>query len=159
MFGFQHVGNLIWAAADLLDEQFGIASDIYSATSFTELAREAAAVKRENRLGTHSTPARSHVETLLQGNAPVIAASDYVRAFPQQIASFIDARMTVLGTDGFGRPANRKGLRRFFEVDRQHIALAAIESLVNEGSLEFSMISEAIERLGIDPDVAAPWTV
>ncbi len=147
------------AAADLLDEQYGIASDIYSATSFTELAREAAAVKRENRHGTHSPPARSHVETLLQGNAPVIAASDYVRAFPQQIASFIDARMTVLGTDGFGRSANRKNLRRFFEVDRQHIALAAIESLVNEGSLEFSMISEAMERLGIDPDVAAPWTV
>ncbi|ASJ73845.1 alpha-ketoglutarate dehydrogenase [Granulosicoccus antarcticus] len=147
------------AAAHILAEQFGIASDIYSATSYTELAREAATVERENRLGLNTPPAKSHVETLLQGHAPVIAASDYIRAFPQQISPYIDARMTVLGTDGFGRSANRKALRRFFEVDREHIALAAIEALVRAGSLDPSMTAEAIDTLGIDTSASAPWTV
>ena len=147
------------AAADILLQNYGIASDVFSATSFTELAREAASVERANRLGVHSSPQKSHVETLLPGDEPVIAASDYVRAFPQQIAPYIQARMSVLGTDGFGRSANRQALRRFFEVDRQHIALAAIEALVRQGKAEPALIPQAIRDLGIDPDAPAPWTV
>ena len=145
------------AAAEILQSEFGIASDIYSATSFTELAREAAEVDRTNRLSASQNPAQSHVEKLLEGDTPIIAASDYVRAFPQQIAPYIGAKMTVLGTDGFGRSANRKALRRFFEVDRQHIALAAIESLVRNGTLDHDVMIKAIESLGIDPQSAAPW--
>ena len=147
------------AAAELLLNEYGISSDVYSATSFTELAREAAEVERANRLSPSETPRLSHVEKLLVGDKPVIAASDYVRAFPQQISPYIDARMTVLGTDGFGRSANRKSLRRFFEVDRQHIVLAAIESLVRAGSLEQNVLTEAIDKLGIDAKAPAPWTV
>lgn len=147
------------AAADILLNDFGIASDIYSATSFTELAREAAEVDRNNRLQASTQPAKSHVENLLAGVAPVIAASDYVRAFPQQIAPYIRARMTVLGTDGFGRSANRQALRRFFEVDRQHIALAAIESLVRDELLDHKVLVNAIESLGIDSNADAPWNL
>jgi len=145
------------AAAELLSNDFGIASEVFSATSFTELARDAADVDRKNRLHANKTPQKSHVEALLDGDRPVIAASDYVRAFPQQIAPYIRARMTVLGTDGFGRSANRQALRRFFEVDRQHIALAAIESLVRDETLPHSTLVDAIEKFGINPDTAAPW--
>ncbi len=145
------------AAAEILARDYGIASDIYSATSFSELARDAAAVERENRLKPSAVPAKAYVETLLPGSAPVIAASDYVRAVPGQIAPYIDAKMTILGTDGFGRSASRVALRRFFEVDRQHVALAAIEALVREGSVERSVQAKAIRDLGIDPGADAPW--
>ena len=147
----------VMAAAEILSRDYGIGADIYSATSFSELARDAAAVERENRLKPSAAPAKSYVETLLPGSAPVIAASDYVRAVPGQIAPYIDAKMTILGTDGFGRSASRVALRRFFEVDRQHIALAAIEALVREGSVERHVQAKAIRDLGIDPGADAPW--
>lgn len=143
------------AAADILDG-YGISSDLYSVTSFSELARDGAEVERQKRLGNAAT---SHVETLLSGDAPVIAASDYVRAVPAQIASYIDARMTILGTDGFGRSANRAALRRFFEVDRQHVALAAIEALVRKGEVKPALLTQAISDLEIDESCDAPWTV
>nr|WP_285671251.1 alpha-ketoglutarate dehydrogenase [Limibaculum sp. NKW23] len=145
------------AAAEILERDFGIASEVFSATSFSELAREAAEVERRNRLMPAEAPARSHVETLLAGTAPVVAASDYIRAVPGQIAPYLDARMTILGTDGFGRSASRVALRRFFEVDRQHVALAAIDALVREGSLGREVLARAIADLGIDPAAAAPW--
>ncbi len=145
------------AAAEILERDFAIASDIFSATSFSELAREAAEVDRHNRLAPSDVPAKSHVESLLAGNAPVVAASDYVRAVPGQIAPYIDARMTILGTDGFGRSASRVALRRFFEVDRQHIALAAIDALVRSGAIERTVLSNAIRDLNIDPATSAPW--
>lgn len=147
----------VMAAAEILSRDYGIGADIYSATSFSELSRDAAAVERENRLKPSAAPAKSYVETLLPGSAPVIAASDYVRAVPGQIAPYIDAKMTILGTDGFGRSASRVALRRFFEVDRQHIALAAIEALVREGSVERHVQAKAIRDLGIDPGADAPW--
>ena len=147
------------AAAELLQKEFGISSDIYSATSFTELARDAVQVERDNRLNAGQSAAISHVEKLLGGDKPVVAASDYIRAFPQQIAPYITADITVLGTDGFGRSANRKALRRFFEIDRQHIALAAIDSLVRDGSLDREILIKAIDTLGIDKNASAPWNV
>ena len=147
------------AAAELLQKEFGISSDIYSATSFTELARDAVQVERDNRLNAGQPAAVSHVEKLLGGDKPVVAASDYIRAFPQQIAPYITADITVLGTDGFGRSANRKALRRFFEIDRQHIALAAIDSLVRDGSLDREILIKAIDTLGIDKNASAPWNV
>lgn len=143
------------AAAEIL-EGYGISSEIFSVTSFSELARDAAEAERRTRLGT---PAISHVETLLPGAAPVVAASDYVRAVPGQIAPYLDTRMTLLGTDGFGRSANRAALRRFFEVDRQHVALAAIEALVRKGDLDGAVLTRAIAELGVDPATAAPWQV
>lgn len=147
------------AAAEILERDFGIPAEVLSVTSFSELAREAMAVERENRLSAAEAPARSHVETLLSGPAPVIAASDYVRAVPQQIAPFVAARYVILGTDGFGRSASRKALRRFFEVDRQHVALAALEALVREGTLDRAVLIRARDLFGIDPAAPAPWTV
>lgn len=147
------------AAADILERDYGIKAEVLSVTSFSELSREAMAVERESRLSAAEVPAMSHVEVLLQGDAPVIVASDYVRAVPQQIAPFVRAPLTILGTDGFGRSASRKALRRFFEVDRQHVALAAIEALVRQGSLPREVLTRAVSDLGIDPAAPAPWTV
>lgn len=87
-----------------------------------------------------------------------MAASDYVRAYPQLIAAYVEARVVALGTDGFGRSDTRAQLRRFFEVDRRHIALAALSALVEEGALARATVAEAIARYGIDPDASPPWT-
>ncbi|MCR8549963.1 alpha-ketoglutarate dehydrogenase [Salipiger sp. P9] len=149
----------VLAAADILHREFGIGADVYSATSYTELARNAMEVQRRNRFRPVTELETSHLEDELAGDTPIVAASDYVRAFPGQIAPYLSASITLLGTDGFGRSANRKALRQFFEVDRQNIALAAIESLVRRGELEPEVLSSAIDRLGIDPSPDAPWTV
>jgi len=151
--------NEVIAASDILNEKFGIGADVFSATSFNELAREAVALERENRLSAAKTPKRSHVETLLEGENPIVIATDYVRALPQQIAPFVNARLSILGTDGFGRSANRQALRRFFEVDREHICIAALETLVREGTIEHEVLDRAIKEFGIDPSASAPWAV
>jgi pyruvate dehydrogenase E1 component len=145
------------AAADIL-ERFGIASDIFSATSFPELARDAYQVERNNRLGGAPSPARSHVETLLPGPMPIIAATDYVRALPQMIAPYVEGRFVALGTDGFGRSDTRPVLRAFFEVDSRNIALAAIEALVRVGHEKHDTLSRALKDLGLAA-TPAPWTL
>ncbi len=149
----------VLAAADLLEQDFSISSEIYSATSFSELARDAAEVARARRLGADPASSCSHLETLLPGRVPIIAATDYVRAYPQLIAPFVEARFVALGTDGFGRSDTRASLRSFFEVDRHHIALAALEALVREGKLDNSVFLGAIERFGIDTKSPAPWKI
>jgi pyruvate dehydrogenase E1 component len=147
------------AAADLLEQDFGIGSEIFSATSFSELARNAAEVDRARRLGMATTEGQSHLEALLPGMAPIIAATDYVRAYPQLIAPFVSARFVALGTDGFGRSDNRTALRSFFEVDRFHVVLAALEALVREGKLERTILLSAIQRFGVNTETSAPWKV
>ena len=147
------------AAADLLQKDFGIGSEIFSATSFSELAKDAAEVDRSRRLGVDVTERQSHVETLLPGIVPIIAATDYVRAYPQLIAPFVRARFVALGTDGFGRSDSRAALRSFFEVDRFHIVLAALEALVRDGVLERTTLLNAIERFGVKTEAPAPWKV
>lgn len=146
------------AAAEILENQFGIASDIYSATSFTELAREAAAAERSNRLGGTQSSAMPVLNQLLDGPEPVVVATDYVRAFPGQIAPYLDKAVTILGTDGFGRSASRKALRSFFEVDRYQVALAAVESLVRQKILTSQDLEKALEILDIDSGQTAPWS-
>jgi len=145
------------AAAALLAQDWKIGSDVYSVTSFSELAREAADVARWNRLHPLETARRSHVATLLPGTRPVIAATDYVRAYPQLIAACIEARLVALGTDGFGRSDNRPVLRRFFEVDRHSIVVATLATLAQSGDLPRESVAQAIERYGIDAGAAAPW--
>ncbi|WP_295679631.1 alpha-ketoglutarate dehydrogenase [uncultured Nevskia sp.] len=146
------------AAAELLAQDWNIGSDLYSATSFSELSREAADVQRWNRLHPLETPRLSHLETLLAGDAPVIAATDYVRAYPQLIAPYLQSRFVTLGTDGFGRSDTRQALRRFFEVDRHGVVLAALDALVRDGKIKASLLAEAIARYGIEADSSAPWT-
>jgi pyruvate dehydrogenase E1 component len=89
---------------------------------------------------------------------PIVAASDYVRAYPELIASYLSASFTVLGTDGFGRSDTRAALRRFFEVDRAHIVLAALQALAQSGAVERRLLQQAIERFGIETETSAPWT-
>ena len=145
------------AAAELLASDWGIDSQVWSVTSFTELARDAREVERWNRLHPGQPAKCSHVRECLRDSAPIIACTDYVRALPQLIASYLDGHYTVLGTDGFGRSDTRSQLRRFFEVDRHQIVLSALTSLVREGRLDASVCAEAIERYAIDVDAVAPW--
>jgi pyruvate dehydrogenase E1 component len=146
------------AAAELLAQDWQVDAEIWSATSFSELARDAADAERWNRLHPQAEQRRSHVEACLDGDAPVIAATDYVRAWPQLIAPYVEARFTVLGTDGFGRSDTRTALRSFFEVDRHHIVLAALQSLAREGKIDAALCAQAIERYGIATEADAPWT-
>ncbi len=147
------------AAADLLQQDFGIGSEIFSATSFSELAKDAAEIERSRRLGEEQSMRRSHVENLLPGDVPIVAATDYVRAYPQLIAPYVTARFVALGTDGFGRSDTRAALRSFFEVDRFHVVLAALEALVREGAVERATLLEAITRYDVNTGTAAPWKV
>jgi pyruvate dehydrogenase E1 component len=148
------------AAAHMLAQDFNIAADVWSCPSFTELAREAMAVERWNLLHPTEEARKSHVETCL-GNrgGPVVAASDYMRLFADQIRPFVPHRYRVLGTDGFGRSDYRKRLRDFFEVDRRWIAVAALKTLADEGTVKPTVVAEAIAKYSIDPEKPAPWTV
>jgi len=119
----------VLVAAQLLAEEHGVASEVFSVTSFSELAREARELQRQDRLDPLAAPRTSHVARLLEGDAPVVAATDYVRAWPQLIVEYVDARIVTLGTDGFGRSDTREQLRRFFEVDAASIVAAALQAL------------------------------
>jgi pyruvate dehydrogenase E1 component len=147
------------AAGELLAADWGVGSDVFSVTSFSELAREAAEVQRWNRLHPTAPPRVSHVEAQLPGDGVIVAATDYVRAYPQLIAPYVDGRFVALGTDGFGRSDTRSALRRFFEVDRHAVVLAALHALVRRGQLGAEVPAEAIRRYHLAADGAAPWTV
>jgi pyruvate dehydrogenase E1 component len=145
------------AAAELLASDWNIDSEVWSVTSFTELARDAREVERWNRLHPGQPARSSHVQDSLNDVAPIIACTDYVRALPQLISSYLAAPYTVLGTDGFGRSDTRERLRSFFEVDRYQIVLSALTALVHEGHLEASVCVDAITRYAIEVDTVAPW--
>jgi pyruvate dehydrogenase E1 component len=148
------------AAAEILEKEFGVTGDIWSVTSFTQLRREALATTRWNMLHP-SEPARlSHVSTCLKDReGPVVAATDYMKIFADQIREFVPGRYKVLGTDGFGRSDTREQLRRFFEVDRHYITIATLKALAEEGRIEAETVAQAIGKFGIDPDKPNPATV
>ncbi|VVO03037.1 Pyruvate dehydrogenase E1 component [Pseudomonas fluorescens] len=145
------------AAAQLLADDWQVASELFSVTSFSELARDAREVERWNRLHPQAVARVSHVNECLPHGAPVIAVSDYVRAVPQMIGSYLGPRYTVLGTDGFGRSDTRAALRDFFEVDRHHLVLAALTALAEQGSLAPQVCQQAIERYGLQAERDASW--
>jgi pyruvate dehydrogenase E1 component len=148
------------AAADLLAQDFGVAADISSATSFTELRREAMAAERWSMLHPEAEPRQSYVASTLNGRGgPVVAATDYMRSFPQQIRPYLGARYVTLGTDGFGRSDTRAQLRKFFEVNRHYVVVAALKALADEGTVPASTVKEAIDKYEIDTDKPCPWTV
>src|SRR6266404_4751296 len=148
------------AAAALLMADFGVAADIWSAPSFTELRREGLDVERWNMLHPTSAPRKCHVETCLgERKGPVVAATDYMKAFADQIRPFVPRRYRVLGTDGFGRSDYRKKLRQFFEVDRHFVTVAALKALAEDGTVPVTAVAEAIKKYGIDPDKANPARV
>ena len=145
-------------AAELLREDWGVSSDVWSVTSFTELRRQGEEVERWNRLHPEEEPRATHVQDCLEGrDGPVLAASDYMRAWGDFIRPWVPGSYRVLGTDGYGRSDFRRALRRFFEVDRQHVAVAALQSLAQEGRVEPAKVAEAIAKYEIDPEAEAPW--
>jgi len=145
------------AAAELLDKDFGITADIWSCPSFTELRRDGFDAERWNRLHPEDKPRTPYVTQCLEGRqGPAIAATDYVRAFADQIRAFVPMKYTVLGTDGFGRSDTRANLRRFFEVDRYYIAHAAVAALAAEGKMNAKDVARAIKQYKIDPEKANP---
>ncbi len=151
------------AAAELLAADFGVASDIWSATSFNELRRDGMATERWNLLHPTQERRRSWVEAQLTGHdGPVIASTDYMRNYADQIREYVQAagkRFSVLGTDGFGRSDYRVNLRRFFEVDRYYVVVAALKALADEGALPLSVVADALAKYGLDGERPAPWTV
>jgi len=151
--------NEVIGAADILATDFAISSDIFSATSYSQLTRDARAVERQNRLAATATRALSHVQQQLPGRLPIVAVSDYVRALPEMIAAYVDGRFVALGTDGFGRSDRREELRAFFEVDRNSIALAAIEALVRDGHVDIEVQRKALKKFATVPDSPPPWQV
>lgn len=148
------------AAAEILDQDFGISADIWSVTSFNELRREALDVTRWNMLHP-SEPARlSYVANCLKGcTGPVVAATDYMKIFADQIREFVPGRYKVLGTDGFGRSDTREKLRQFFEVDRYYVTIATLQALAEDGKISTEIVAQAIRKFGIDPDKPNPVTV
>jgi pyruvate dehydrogenase E1 component len=149
------------AAAELLELDWGVLSDIWSATSFTELRRDGMAAERWNLLHPEQTAKVSHVAQCLKGRkGPAIAATDYMRTFADQIRPYVnDRRYVVLGTDGYGRSDTRKQLRKFFEVNRYYVVIAALKALADDGQVPMKTVAEAIKKYGIDAEKPAPWTV
>ena len=141
------------AAAELLRQDYGVAADVWSVTSYSELGRDGQQTERWNRLHPLDAPRRGFAETSLADSAgPVVAATDYMKTVAEQIRPFLTGRRYVtLGTDGFGRSDTRQALRAFFEVDRHHIVLATLKALADEGALPREQAADAIRRYGLDP--------
>jgi pyruvate dehydrogenase E1 component len=148
------------AAAELLKKDFGVSADVWSVTSFNELRREGLDCERWNMLHPETPRRASYVEQCLTDRSgPVIAATDYIKAYADQIRPYIPGRYKVLGTDGFGRSDTRKKLRHFFEVDRYYVAVAALKALADDGAISTKEVSKAIKLYNINPDKPNPVTV
>lgn len=144
----------VLAAADALREDWGVDVEVWSATSFSELARDARTTERWNTLHPEETPRLSHVERCLEGDAITVAATDYVRAYPGLIAPYAGGDFVTLGTDGFGRSATRAELRCFFEVDRYAVIIATLRRLAKRGLVAVTVVSDAIARYEVDVETA-----
>jgi pyruvate dehydrogenase E1 component len=150
----------VMAAAELLKQDWGVAADVWSCPSFNELRRDGMAAERWNLLHPTEKPRAPYVTRCLEGTkGPVIASTDYMRAFADQIREYVPRRYKVLGTDGFGRSDSRENLRRFFEVNRFFVAVAALKALAEDGELPAAKVAEAVKKYGIDAGRPAPWTV
>jgi pyruvate dehydrogenase E1 component len=151
------------AAADLLKDDWGVEADLWSCPSFTELARDGHNCTRHHLLHPEEPRPMCHAKGLLADTrGPIIAATDYMRLYAEQIRPFITEggrRYTVLGTDGFGRSDTREQLRHFFEVDRHWITVAALSALADDGAIESKKVTEAIAKYGLDPAKPNPMKV
>jgi len=157
LMGAGTILNEVVAASEILKEKFSVEADIWSLTSVNELVREGQAVDRWNLLHPTETPKLSYVEQQV-GNIsdPIVIATDYMKAYAEQLRRYLPSSLHVLGTDGFGRSDSRETLRHFFEVDRYFIVVSALKGLADKGIIEQSAVSEAIESFSIDPEKTNP---
>jgi pyruvate dehydrogenase E1 component len=160
LFGSGTILREVLAAAEMLENDFGVPADVFSVTSFSELRREAIDAERWNLLHPHERARRPFVQQCLADRAgPFVAATDYMRIVADQIRQWIPGRYQVLGTDGYGRSDSRAALRGFFEVDRRYVVVAALKALADDGKLDLATVASAIEKFGIDPEKPNPVTV
>jgi pyruvate dehydrogenase E1 component len=160
LLGSGTILNEVLAAAELLESDFGVAADVWSVTSFTELRRDGIEVERWNMLHPLEPPRRAYVAGCLESrDGPAVASTDYIRAYADQIRQWVPSSYRVLGTDGFGRSDTRRALRRFFEVDRHYVAVAALKELADAGTIDPERVKEAIERYELDADAPLPTSV
>jgi pyruvate dehydrogenase E1 component len=149
----------VLAAGELLERDFGVAADVWSVTSFNELRRDGIDVQRWNMLHPDEEPRQAYVTTqLADGDGPIVAATDYIRTHADQIRPYLQRRYSVLGTDGYGRSDMRSQLRKFFEVNRWYVVVAALSALADDGLVDRSRVREAIQKYRIDPDKPNPVT-
>jgi pyruvate dehydrogenase E1 component len=149
----------VLAAAELLESEHDVGADVWSVTSFTELRRDGIEIERWNMLHPASEPRQAYVsECLGDREGPVVASTDYIRTFADQIRQWVPGTYHVLGTDGYGRSDFRRALRRFFEVDRHHVTVAALKSLADRGAVQPARVQQAIDRYEIDPDAPLPMS-
>ena len=159
LFGSGTILREVRAAADILEQEHGVAADVYSVTSYSELRREALAVERTNRLNPMDAAKVPYVAGLLTGQkGPFVAASDYMKIVPDQIREWVPGRYVVLGTDGYGRSDARAALRSHFEVDRHHVVIATLKALADDGKVDATVVAAAIQKYGIDSTKPNPAT-
>ena len=160
LMGSGTILNECVAAAEILESEFGVAANVWSATSINELRREGLATQRWNMLHPTEKPRVSYVEQCLQDqNGPVVAATDYMKSYADSIREFVPSRYVVLGTDGFGRSDDRQQLRNHFEVNHKYIIVAALSALFEDGSIEAEVVNKAIKQFNIDPEKPSPDTL
>jgi pyruvate dehydrogenase E1 component len=144
-------------AQEILAQRYGVAADVWSATSYKELRWNALEAERWNLLHPDQEPRKPYVVQVFEGDdRPIIAVSDYLKLVPDQIARWVPGRLFSLGTDGFGRSDTRESLRRFFEIDAEHVAIAALHRLALQGAVDREVVRRAIEELGVDPEKLDP---
>jgi pyruvate dehydrogenase E1 component len=160
LFGSGTILLEVLAAAELLEKNYGVPADVYSVTSFSELRKNALAVERWNMMHPGEAPKQNYVQQVLADRTgPFIAATDYMKTVADQIRQWVPGPYTALGTDGFGRSDSRAELRRFFEVDRHYIVVAALKALSDEGKIDKQTVSMAMQSFGIDPEKPNPLSV
>jgi pyruvate dehydrogenase E1 component len=160
LFGSGTILREVLGAAELLEQHYGVSADVFSVTSYSELRRNALDIERWNLL--HPAEARREVfihRALADRTGPFVAASDYMKTVPDQIRQWVPGRYAVLGTDGFGRSDSRAELRRFFEVDRHYVVIAALKALADEGKIDGQTVVKAMQSFGIDPEKPNPLRV
>ena len=157
LLGAGAILNEVRAAAELLKEDFDIASDVWSVTSFNELARDGQHVERWNRLHPDDSPKKAYItECLEKQQGPVVSSTDYMKLFSEQVRAFIPKTFVTLGTDGYGRSDTREKLRSHFEVDRYHVAVTALSALAEDGEIKKDVVLEAMRKYGIDRNKTNP---
>jgi pyruvate dehydrogenase E1 component len=160
LLGSGSILHEVLAAAEMLQQDFGVAADVWSVPGFTELRRDGIECERWNRLHPTEKPRTSYVEECLGSRrGPAVASTDYMRAVSDQIRPFVPGRYVTLGTDGYGRSDLRGRLRSFFEVDRNHVTVAALKALADEGTIPVETVAKAIEQYEIETERTEPWKV